>query len=243
MTLDPGVEGVLVHLVEANLTVERYDRRFVTFSTFQSAGLEVQNGGLTSPYTMADRDLEELQGEGLVEIVAMNMDGTQQFDITREGYAYVEAIQQRGEPLGQIEQTVESYIEAEGFRERHPEAYRRWRLAHDYMAADPIEHAERIGFECREALPAFANSLAALNGVEASDSHFDTISAVIAKRRPDVGKRPSALLVALYKLWQTVNGVDQRQTHARSVTLDADDARRCVFYTGLVMYELDRTLA
>ena len=35
----------------------------------------------------------------------------------------------------------------------------------------------------------------------------------------------------------------ERQEHGqREGPFDANDARRCVFYTGLVMYELDHTL-
>lgn len=43
--MDPEVEAVLVKLVEANERVERHERRFISFSTFQSAGLRCRAAG------------------------------------------------------------------------------------------------------------------------------------------------------------------------------------------------------
>lgn len=52
---------------------------------------------------IADRDLNELQSAGLIEIVAMNMDGTQQFDVTCLGQQYVQFfVRERGEPLERV---------------------------------------------------------------------------------------------------------------------------------------------
>ncbi len=44
--------------------------------------------------------------------------------------------------------------------------------------------------------------------------------------------------------WGTVSDLAQRQEHAaerEGEALTADDARRVVWYSALVMYELDRT--
>ena len=201
-----------MRLVAANETVDRADRTFSVFSVMQITGVLVQGGGITEHTEVPEADLRELEASGLIETHHHNMSGTFQFDVTRAGREYVAAVRQRGEPLEQIE---------------------------DHLIADPSGHADRIGFECREAQQAFANSLAALHGVEPASGHHRTIKAVIDARREHVGGTHADLLDALAKLWSAVNEVDQRQTHRHG---DADDRRRCVFHTGLVMYELDRTL-
>ena len=117
--------------------------------------------------------------------------------MTRQGREYVAAINQRGEPLESIEQDATAYVEAERFRARHPDAYAKWKQAHAYLAADPIEHATRIGHDCREALRDFAQSLSAAHGIEPSKGTFDTIDAVIDSRRDELGKGTSAMLDAL----------------------------------------------
>jgi len=173
--LEPELEQVLVRLVEANETVDRAQRTFFAFHGFQASGVEVQEGGLDGVLEVAAPDLRELDDAGLIRRHTFNTRGTFQFDVTREGRECVDAIRQRGEPLERVETTVESYIEGAGFRARHPDAYAKWRQAHDYLAADPVEHATRIGHDCREAIRDFAASLAAAHGVESSKSHHTTI--------------------------------------------------------------------
>jgi hypothetical protein len=243
--LEPEVERILVELVEANETVDRAHRTFFALHSYQASGVEVQEGGLDRVYEVAAPDLRELDDAGLIRRHTFNTRGTFQFEVTREGREYVETIRQRGQPLEGVEAAVDSYLEAEEFRARHAEAYAKWRQAQAYLAADPFDHATRIGHDCREAILAFAASLAASHGVQAQEKGtYAAIKAVIDQRRDELGERTHVLLDALFALWKAASGVAQRQEHGsqREDALDADDARRCVFYTGLVMYELDRTL-
>lgn len=243
--LDPELEAILLHLVDASRTVDRSQRSFFAFKSFQIAGVGVQEGGLTDEYVIADHDLDELQRYDLIEVTDMHVAGTFRFYITQHGYAHADQVKQRGEPLEKMGEDVQAYIDSDDFRARHSAAYAKWKQAADYLATDPVEHATRIGHDCREALAVFASTLLEQHGVtDPDDGTHAAIAAVIDARRDALGKRTRALLGSLLDLWKAASGVAQKQEHALSSEsdFDAGDARRCVFYTGLVMYELDRTL-
>jgi hypothetical protein len=243
--LDPELEALLLHLVEASRRVERAQRSFFASRAFGMAGLGVLEGGLTEQYQVAEHDLDELARYGLIEITDMNVSGTFRFYITQHGYAYADEVQQQGEPLERMAEDVQTYLDSDDFRTRHSAAYAKWKQAADYLATDPTEHATRIGHDCREALSVFASRLLAQHEVtNPGEGTHAAIRTVIDARRDMLGKRTQALLASLLDLWRAASGIAQRQEHALSseAEFDANDARRCVFYTGLVMYELDHTL-
>lgn len=64
-------------------------------------------------------------------------------------------------------------------------------------------------------------------------------------RAPGLSERVRAFLEALLAYWGTVSDLANRQEHGATregESLVAEDARRLVFQTMLVMYELDRAL-
>ena len=147
--------------------------------------------------------------------------------------------------LERTDRTMRAYIESADFRARHGEAYAKWTQAAFLLAADPLENATRIGHDCREAMAGFAASLVALHGVAPDGKGtYTQIKAVIDSHRGSIGTTRRGLLAALSKLWQATNVGRTSRSTARSgtVSLEHNQAAHCVFYTGLVMYELDRTL-
>jgi hypothetical protein len=58
-----------------------------------------------------------------------------------------------------VEHQLERYVDADGFRSRHPRAYEKWADARVFFAADPKRYATQIGHNRREALAALANEL------------------------------------------------------------------------------------
>jgi hypothetical protein len=243
--LHPELEEILVYLGDRALTKPRAERVFRVLLVDQVPGSLVMGGGIEGQYAAADHDLQELENYGFIQRMRSGASGVYEFFITQRGYEYVQAAKRRGEPLETVEETVERYLNADPFKAKYGEAYAKWRQAAAWLAEDPIENATRIGHESREALQAFAIALGARHGVEESGKGtFDRIRGVIDHYKGALGDRTHTLLSALFDLWRAVSGVAQRQEHGaqREVHLDADDARRCVWYTALVMYELDRTL-
>ena len=76
-----------------------------------------------------------------------------------------------------------------------------------------------------------------------SDGTIDAIRAVIGVRS-DLSETVASFLDALVAYWGEVWDLEQRQEHAgkrEREPLTAEDARRAVWYSALVMYELHRT--
>lgn len=137
-----------------------------------------------------------------------------------------------------------AYIDDDGFRAHFADAHAKWSAAHALLLSR--SDATTIGYHCREAMQAFALSLAVSAGVEVEKTAPTTpnIEAVLA-RRTDVSKTVRDQLRALYKYWETVDRLAQRQVHAAQrerERLSPDDGRRLVFHTMLVMFELAAAL-
>lgn len=231
------------------LKVPRAERQFIVsrpLSTDNSARV-VCAGTLVRA---APHDLRSLVDQGLIKTSGSfnAAAGSYSFHITPLGYNVAEELRQRGEPQDAAEQEAQAYLDSEGFRAARPDAHAKLRSARDLMASDPVENATRIGHDCREALMSFAASLADQHGVALDARPEQTVrkvSAVVDHHRAVLGDTTVAFLDALIAYWGTVSDLAQRQEHGvskRGEPLGAEDARRVVFYTGLVMYELDRSI-
>lgn len=244
--LDAEIERIFLFLVERAQTVPRAQQRFFVFEVDQIPGSLVSGGGIEGQYEVADQDLRELCNYGLIQVDG-NMRGSYDFFITQHGFAYARDLRERGEPMGRVEESMQSYLESSEFQARHAEAYAKWAQAAEFLAADPVENATRIGHDCREALQHFASSLVAQRGLEdPGQGTFASIGAVIEHSKGALGERTHDLLAALFELWKAATRIAQRQEHGaqrQGALLGPEDGRRCVWYTGLVMYELDRTLS
>jgi hypothetical protein len=95
---------------------------------------------------------------------------------------------------------------------------------------------------------AFAAECVSLYGATGApadpEKTVDRLRAVIAEAAPRLGETERPLLDALVVYWGTVHDLAARQEHgaAKAVPLVAEDARRVVFHTATVMFELDRAL-
>jgi hypothetical protein len=243
-TIDPEVEELLVRFADASMTVARPQRQFLVSRAF-GVGVTVQGAGLGGEIEVAPQDLSELDRSNLIKITNVNVRGTYEFFITSEGYDYVGRVKSRVDPVTAAGQIAVDYISSADFGTRHPIAHEKFRVATRYASEDPLGHATRIGHDSREALQAFAEDLVSERGLTPEKAGtFAAIEATISHDKEDLGSRKAELLHALAQLWRAASGLAQRQEHGESKeqSLDAEDARRVIWYVGLVMYELDRTL-
>ena len=65
----------------------------------------VRGGGLPGSLEAADQDLRELRRAGLIETTNVNVRGTYEFFVTSAGYARVEQIRGRVDPVTTAAQT------------------------------------------------------------------------------------------------------------------------------------------
>jgi hypothetical protein len=152
---------------------------------------------------------------------------------------------QAGGPMAQVEAEVRRFLDSERFRKRHAAAYTHWaETAKDVWEADTLARLTGIGHACREALELFvtdlvvAQKLADVN--RDPQATVDRLRAVMATLA--LSKTVRDLLLAYFgTVWDLV----QRQEHGgqkEGEILQQEDARRAVFQTALVMFELDRAV-
>jgi hypothetical protein len=148
------------------------------------------------------------------------------------------------------ETTVHRYLDSEKFQDSYPSAYEKWASAEKLLwATSPEDSLTTIGHLCREAMQGFATSLVErYDPPGASLNPSNTVArvrAVLDMRSHDFGKTEKPFLKALLAYWGTVIDLVERQEHGaqkEGKPLIPEDARRLVFQTMMVMFEIDRTL-
>ena len=150
-----------------------------------------------------------------------------------------------------VESRVVEYIDAERFQQRHPSAYKTWKHAHDLYERDAEGQATVIGHHAREALATFADDLVTQCGVHVEHEENREAGTVkklrsVFRAEPQLGSTARNHLDALTRYWRSVSDLAQRQEHGgkrEGEPLALEDARRLVFQTMVVMYEVDRVVA
>ncbi|CAN5272276.1 hypothetical protein BH23GEM4_BH23GEM4_08860 [soil metagenome] len=178
--------------------------------------------------------------------------GTWQFTVSPEGFARYSRMKQRvSDPVERVQTAMRDYLSADPFRQRYPEAFRKWSEAETMLwESDSAEKLTTMGHLCREAAQSFADVLVDrhLPG-EDFGSKANTVArvkAVLAWREDQLGSTEKPWLDALLVYWGTVIDLVQRQEHGAQrdgVALAREDGRRVVFQTAIVMFEIDRSLS
>jgi hypothetical protein len=192
------------------------------------------------------RDVRSLEHHGLIRFI-----GPACFELTEAAFgAYGKLAVARGEPVERVESDIMSYIRADAFAKRHSTASAKLAPAEGLLrSANAQEELTAIGHHCREALQGFADRLAGVAAIDVSHapkaSFVQRLRAIIQPREAALGSSRSDLLVRLIEPWDAVRALVQRQVHGAQGerhSLSWEDARRVVFHTMIVMYEIDREL-
>jgi hypothetical protein len=249
--LDPEQIDLLRILVEASRNVAREDRtKFLLMRTL--GGDFMMHPGLgTNERKTYIGDVEALGAAGLINL-GHGSSGTLNFDVTPVGFRYYEHEHEKeNEPVRTAEQLPLQYIESPGFQAAYPVALTKWREAERLLwSADSAKQLTAIGHHCREAMQAFATDLVQSVKPPTFDSDpthvVARLRALIQHRRPSLGVATTEFLDALIAYWGTLSDLVQRQEHGaqkEGQPLVWIDARRVVFQTIVVMFEIDATLS
>lgn len=246
ISLEKVQQDLLADMVEAERTIAPEARRaFLLIRTM--SGDFLKHPGLKREGVYPG-DLHELAGWGLLR-QGITSQGGEQYEVTGSGrqyYAWVK--QQRGEPVEQVEAEVRRLLDAGTFRDHHPRAYDRWAEAETKVwDADTPAQFTDLGHACREAIQLFVTDL--VERYEPPEVNPDP-QKTIDRLRAVAGRigLPDAVeefAYALLAYFGTVSDLVQRQEHGaqkEGELLRWEDARRVVFQTALVMFELDRAL-
>lgn len=208
----------------------------------------IQRIGGDTRFEVTKGDLEELAERGYLR-VDFGSGGNPLYEVTVSGRGYdAERRKLAGEAIQVVEDTVRRFLEAEPFRTSYREAYERWRQAEQEMwDAETLADFTDIGHGCREAMQNFVSRLVAESN--ATDAPHDAkmtasrLRAVVKVKGP-TGRR-GELLDVLIEYWRSVAALVERQEHGalkEGESLTWEDARRVVFQTAIVMFEVARAL-
>jgi hypothetical protein len=197
-------------------------------------------------------DLEELRDAGLIALHYRGSRYSGDFDVRSPAITYYEQMKGRkGQPLKRLTDAVQHYLSAETFRRKYPTAYSKWLEAEARLwASDGALQLTIIGHLCREAMQAFASDLIEqYHPVSPTPDPTKTVArlqAVLNILSPQLGTTEEPFLDALIAYWGTVSDLVQRQEHGaqkEGQPLVWEDARRVVFQTAVVMFEVDSALS
>jgi hypothetical protein len=197
-----------------------------------------------------DGDLNFLANKGLLN-VSYSRGGEEHYLVSPEGLLYYEwLMKEMGKPVERIEKIIFQYFEFEDFRKQYSAAYNKLKQAEELLwESDSDANFSIIGLHCREALQEFADVLySRVLGKPSPDPKSSTVNRireVIKAKREETGETVWAFLDVLLPFWGTVSDLTQRQTHAEEKEgepINWEDARRVVFQTANVMFELHRTI-
>jgi hypothetical protein len=252
---EPEQEDILIQMVEAQRQLPRTARQhFLLSSTFGGSHLVHPRVNIE----VFKGDLDALEMAGLIYIAAIGGRGTPNYEIAPEGYEYYSDLKnERAEPIRQVEADVQYLLDSDGFAAKHPKAAAKWReAARKLWGPEPEQDLTNIGHLCREAIQEFADELVArfapANVSPEKSKDINRIAAVVAQRKESLGGTTTdhleatiAYLDALLDYWRKTSALTQRQEHGgqkEGVPVSWEDARRVVFQTANVMYEVFRAL-
>ena len=243
MTLDSTQDALLLAMADA-AQASPQRQPFFCFGIETSHNFVVSHPGIPHDFEEAyPGDLETLQSEGHIRTTPMGHRKLS-VDLTARGVDYASQLRRRTiDPITHVEENIMSLLEPGTLNARYPVATRKWEEARKILSdQDAANHLSTIGHLCRECLQEFSFALAAQRNITIDRreiaSTVKTFNAILDSIRVD-----RAFFQALLAYWGTLSDLIQRQEHAgakegRPVTLS--DAKRVVFHTALVMYELDQ---
>ncbi len=235
-------------IVEMVRSVPRNERHAFLLVELNQMTLVRMHGAAASPTVLAS-DVRALEAEGLLRRASGGSRVTTPYDVTPAGFEYYDRLKREaGGPAEAMEDSVTRYLDAPNFATRHGPSYAKWRQATDELwSTDSERELTSVGHHIREAMQLFATELVEMhNAIEAPadpEKTVDRLRAVLALAAPKLGQTEKPVLDAMVVYWGSVTDLAHRQEHgvAKEVPLVWEDARRLVFQTAIVMFELDRT--
>lgn len=246
-------EDLLCLLVEAARSVTEKQPFYALGPALGDTQGEVIHSGIPGrKLAVYPGDVQDLADLGLIAIRHYGQHGEYAFDVSPAGFAVYEQVHSRAvERVEQLPETMRAFMASSVFRSRHPGAFDKWLAADSALwSADTDARVTEIGHLCRESLQLFANGL--LTSAPAADADPDPthtvarVRSVLGRLKPKTSEKVYAFLDALLAYWGCVNDLVQRQEHGalkEGENLTWEDARRVVFQTMIVMYEVDREVA
>lgn len=248
--LEPEQIDLLSAIVEEHRSVPRAQRdRFFVSNTQQGSYAWYPKASDAWQLRIVQADLEVLASCGWINPRYGDRMLVSGFSVTPNGLAAYEELKRRaGASVVQVEAEVRRYLDSEAFAARYPRAHEKWRQAEEPLWGTESQQAlTTIGHHCREAMQIFASELVTTyplpKAIPDPANTVERVRSVLTLAREKLGEVERAFLDALLAYWGTVADLSQRQEHGtlkEGKSLEWEDARRLVFQTAVVMFEIDR---
>ncbi|MBI2985791.1 MAG: hypothetical protein HYY45_03380 [Deltaproteobacteria bacterium] len=252
ISLEEEQKNLLVMLAEAARNVPQDQREPARFTEDRSQGYLFHPGFRGREPQAYLGDLKVLAGERLIDLKQTSSSAVWLIDIVPKGFSYYGYLKrQMGKPTQRIEAEMKHHIGSHRFRSAYAEAYRKWSAAEDLLWSEESErHLTTIGHHCREALQEFADVLVQRYcppNVDSDKAHTkNRLRSVLEFHAGKLSNTEGDFLRTLLDYWESVNNLVQRQIHGMQKGKESliwEDARRVVFQTLVLMFEVDRALS
>ncbi len=251
--LEQTQKKLLIKLVEAERSIPRNERDyFYVAHRVGPPGVELRHPAIpmNSP-RIFEGDLRILASYDLISIVSWGGNGIEKFYITNKGFQmYDQAMLDLGSPVDRFQRIVKDYLDSDVFQAAYPNTYSKWAQAENLLWTDDSSSVlTTIGHLIREAMQDFAEALIKHHNSQENISDKTKIVARIRSvlnSQHKCGNAELAFLDALLAYWGTVSDLVQRQEHGgqkEGEPLLWFDARRVVFQSALIMFEIETTLS
>ena len=250
--LEPEQKELLRVLAEAARNVPYGKRqKFYAMESIGTNLADLLHPGLPEDFQGAYiGDIEILGSTGLLQL-SYGTHGTTKFDVTPIGFKYYEQLMESGGSQTEaIESNIRQYLSSSDFQSNHSAAFTKWSEAESLLwRSQSKEHLTTIGHLCRECIQLYANDLVerfSPAGVDPDVAHtVSRLRSIISLHKSKVSESKIAFADALIAYWGTLSDLIQRQEHGalkEGEDLIWEDARRIVFQTANLLFEIDRIL-
>lgn len=241
MFLEPSQIELLGRMVEATRRLPENARRSFQFAELGDSRAVLDHPGFQQEI-VAFGDIAVMQHQDLL-LLRYERAGVGKLDVSPKGIRlYEQWRRDMGKPIMQLEQRVLSHVDAEDFRAKYPKAHEKWNAAAELLwKSDTTAQLSVIGHLAREAMQEFAAVLPVQDHGNSGTDKAQTVARVRSVLRGIKSNTERAMLEALLAYWGTVSDLVQKQEHAGQrdgESLTWEDARRVVFHTAVVMYEV-----
>ena len=249
VTLEPEQEELLCKFVEAERRVPKEQR-----GTFIMVKLAHRGHFIYSPsgirFVGNPKDADILAKRGLIELSHYGGKGSPNYYVTPEGHQYYKEMKQSVRPTEAVEKEIRGYLSSDDFKGAYSTAFQKWSDAEARLwEEESSKQFTTIGLLCREALQEFVDALVRKYkppDVDSNRKHtVNRLCTVLEIHSSTLGSKEKQFLKKLLEYWKSVSELVQRQVHGaekEGEPLTLEDARRVVFQTCIVMYEVDRSL-
>jgi hypothetical protein len=249
--LEPEQIELLCKFIEAERDVPKGQRGKFVALQYQgdTSDMFIYNNKVGINITGSVTDAEILAEKGLLGL-SFGSDGSPQFHVRPEGLQYYRELKKASLPAETVEKEVRGHLSSDEFKRKYQVSFQKWSQTESLLwESDSEKQFTTIGHLCREVLQEFADilvNLFELTDVNSTKAYtISRIRSVLRKNRDRLGSTENEFLEQLIQYWEAVSNLIQRQEHGgqrEGIPLKWEDARRVVFQTLIVMYEIDRSL-